>query len=126
MPLLALSFLASVQCAIAAASGVQPAGQPPLRGIEGAHFELNDNGAWSWFMDERAIVDEGRVLVGSVRACGEFIDSALPGWGNVELSVFELASHRRQIVVLHEHFEQDDHDSPALLVLGDGRYLAAY
>lgn len=29
-------------------------------------------------------------------------------------------------MVLHEHFEQDDHNNPGLLTLGDGRYLAAY
>src|SRR5215831_1333232 len=126
MPLLALSFLASVQCAIAAASGVQPAGQPPLRGIEGAHFELNDNGAWSWFMDERAIVDHGRLLVGSVRANGKFEDADRPGWGNVELTVLDLNHFASQRVVLHEHLEQDDHNAPGLLVLRDGRYLAAY
>jgi hypothetical protein len=94
--------------------------------IRGEHFLLNDNGAWSWFMDERAIVDRGRLIAGSVRANGEFGDSDRPGWGNVELNVFDLATHQTNVIVLQPHFEQDDHDAPGLLVLGDGHYLAAY
>jgi hypothetical protein len=94
--------------------------------IRGALHELNDNGAWSWFMDERVLVDRGRLLVGSVRASGRFDDRHRPGWGNIELAVLDLASGRVDRVVLHEGFEQDDHDAPGLLVLPDGRYLAVY
>jgi len=77
-------------------------------------------------MDERVIVDHGRLIVGSVRANGNFKDRELPGWGNVELAVLELASRKVRKVVLHEGLEQDDHDNPGLLVLRDGRYLAMY
>jgi hypothetical protein len=94
--------------------------------VRGTFHELNDNGAWSWFMDERAIVDRGQLLVGSVRANGTFHDKNRPGWGNVELSVLELSTGRKRVVVLHEALEQDDHNNPGLLVLQDGRYLAAY
>jgi BNR repeat-containing family member len=94
--------------------------------VRGTYRELNDNGAWSWFMDERAIVDKGRLMVGSVRTNGKFRDNTLPGWGNVELSILDLKSGEKRNVILHEHFEQDDHDGPGLLVLRDGRYLAAY
>jgi hypothetical protein len=94
--------------------------------VAGEHVVLNENGAWSWFMDERAMIDQGRLLVGSVRAVGEFDDSDKPGWGNVELSILDLATRKAEVVLLHPHFEQDDHNSPAFLVLGDGRYLAAY
>ena len=94
--------------------------------IRGDFHELNDNGAWSWFMDERVIVDAGRIIVGSVRANGSFTNNTGPGWGNVELSIFDLKSRTTRVVVLHEHFEQDDHNGPGLLVLSDGRYLAAY
>ena len=53
-------------------------------------IQLTDNGAWSWFMDPRAIVDRGRLIVGSVRANGRFADTNLPGWGNVELTILDL------------------------------------
>jgi hypothetical protein len=89
-------------------------------------IELNDNGAWSWFMDERAMVDNDRLIVGSVRANGKFKDRQLPGWGNVELAILDLTNRKVRKVLLHENFEQDDHDGPGLLVLPEGRYLAAY
>jgi hypothetical protein len=89
-------------------------------------IQLTDNGAWSWFMDPRAIVDRGRLIVGSVRANGRFADTNLPGWGNVELTILDLKFRSITQVLLAEHFEQDDHDAPGLLVLPDGRYLAAY
>jgi hypothetical protein len=77
-------------------------------------------------MDPRAIVDHGRLIVGSVRANGSFADKSLPGWGNIELAIQDLATRAVRHVVLAEHLEQDDHDGPGLLVLPDGRYLAAY
>jgi hypothetical protein len=120
------AFMVSLGLALlvsTAACATDPTGTNYVRG----HFhELNDNGAWSWFMDERAIVDSGRLIVGSVRANGTFRDNTNPGWGNVELAVLDLASGDRRAVVLHEKLEQDDHDCPGLLVLPDGRYLAAY
>lgn len=94
--------------------------------IAGDPHVLNDNGAWSWFMDERLIVDNGRLIVGSVRSAGRFDQADLPGWGNVELSILNLTSGEHLNVILHKHFEQDDHNAPGLLKLGDGRYLAAY
>lgn len=94
--------------------------------VRGTFHELNDNGAWSWFMDERAIVDRGQLLVGSVRANGTFRDKARPGWGNVELATLDLGSGKKRVTLLHENLEQDDHNNPGLLILQDGRYLAAY
>ncbi|HYO24783.1 MAG TPA: hypothetical protein VEQ85_07520, partial [Lacipirellulaceae bacterium] len=65
-------------------------------------FQLNDNGAWSWFMDERAIVDRGMLIVGSVRAVGKFRPgSEIPGAGNVEVSTLRLADGAVDRVVLH-------------------------
>ncbi|HEX8297056.1 MAG TPA: BNR-4 repeat-containing protein [Chthoniobacteraceae bacterium] len=98
----------------------------PANYVRGQFHELNDNGAWSWFMDERVLVDGGRLIVGSARANGQFQDKTLPGWGNVELSVLDLKTGDKRVVILHEQLEQDDHNNPGLLVLRDGRYLAAY
>jgi hypothetical protein len=102
------------------------AAQLPANYVAGSLIRLNDNGAWSWFMDERAIVHEGKLIVGSVRAVGDFRNNQDPDWGNVEITVYDLASGEIQRAVLHRHFEQDDHDGPALLPLPDGRYLAVY
>ncbi len=99
----------------------------PADFVVGELITLNDNGAWSWFMDERAIVADGKLIVGSVRAVKDFrAGRDDPNWGNVEVSVLDLARHKAEHVVLAEHFEQDDHDNPALLELADGRILAVY
>ena len=102
------------------------AAELPANYVAGALIRLNDNGAWSWFMDERVIVHNGKLIVGSVRAIGDFKNSADPNWGNVELSVYDIGTGDVQRTVLHQHFEQDDHDGPALMPLPDGRYLAVY
>ena len=62
-------------------------------------------------------------------ACAAWMDQANttdPRWGNVEISVYDLASGKVENTVLHPHLEQDDHDAPAFLVRKDGRYLAVY
>ena len=95
--------------------------------VAGTLVQLNDNGAWSWFMDPRAIIDDGKLIVGSVRAVGKYKQNMDdPGWGNVEVAVYDIAAGKAATTVLHEHLEQDDHDAPAFLVRPDGRYLAMY
>lgn len=95
--------------------------------VAGTLVQLNDNGAWSWFMDPRAIVHDGKLIVGSVRAVGSRqANESHPGWGNVEVSVYDIQTGVARTTVLHSRFEQDDHDGATFLVLPDGRYLAAY
>ena len=108
-------------------TAVRSGAQAPPNYVAGSLVELNDNGAWSWFMDERAIVDKGKLVVGSVRSLGDFDATRdQPRWGNVEVSVYDIESGRTVHAVLHPHFEQDDHDAPAFLVLPDDRILAVY
>ncbi len=101
--------------------------QYPNNYVATAIVRLNDNGAWSWFMDPRAIIHDGKLIAGSVRAVGSNqAHTSDPRWGNVEVSVYEIETGRVETVVLHPHLEQDDHDAPAFLVRKDGRYLAVY
>jgi hypothetical protein len=121
-----LFYLAPAWLAAVSASPELVPEQPP-NFIAGRLIELNDNGAWSWFMDDRAIVDDGKLIVGSVRAVGSFRSgNSDPDWGNVEVCVLNIAAGTVKKTVLHRHFEQDDHDSPAFLVLPDRRILAVY
>ena len=99
----------------------------PTNYVAGTLIQLNDNGAWSWFMDPRVIVDDGKLIAGSVRAIGTFQSGASdPRWGNVEIAVYDIAAKKTATIVLHPHLEQDDHDAPAFLVRPDGRYMAMY
>jgi hypothetical protein len=108
-------------------SATAPAQPQPAGTLAGNLIELNDNGAWSWFMDERAVVLDRTLVVGSVRSVGTFAAAeANPNGGNVEISTLNLTSGAVKKTVLHRHFEQDDHDAPALLVLPDRRILALY
>jgi hypothetical protein len=120
-------FFTIALCTQLAAACPGAAPEAGLNHVAGDLIELNDNGAWSWFMDERVLVDGGKLIAGSVRAVGGFNSHADDAdWGNVEVSVLDIASGARKRAVLHRHFEQDDHDAPAFLRLPDGRYLAVY
>lgn len=87
---------------------------------------INDDAAWCWFQDERALVDPGSrlLLAGSVAA--EDGAGAPTRAGSVELSVVDLEAGTSRIVTLHENLEADDHNAPALLRRSDGRWLAVY
>ncbi|PYU71266.1 MAG: hypothetical protein DMG49_09740 [Acidobacteria bacterium] len=60
-------------CLITFASALSGTGDDKIPNyVAGKLIQLNDNGAWSWFMDPRVIVDNGKLIVGSVRAIGPF------------------------------------------------------
>ena len=78
-------------------------------------------------MDPRVIVNEGKLIIGSVRAVGSNqANVSDPRSGNVEVSVYDIENGTTKTVVLHPHLEQDDHNAPAFFVRPDGRYLAVY
>ncbi len=87
---------------------------------------LNDNAAWSWFQDERAIVDaaNNRLLVSSV-ANASGTDGASRN-GDVDLATLDLTNMQVSRFVLQSALQADDHNSAALITRPDGRYLAMY
>ena len=119
---------AAVCLAVAMAAGGAPVNDEyPDNYVAGSLVRLNDNGAWSWFMDPRSIVDDGKIIVGSVRAVGSHLANQTdPRWGNVEISVYDIRTGKVDTTVLHPHLEQDDHNAPSLFVRRDGSYLAIY
>lgn len=83
------------------------------------------NGAWSWFEDERAIIDDSDpnntlLLVSSVSA------GNAPERGDIDLLWRNLDTGAQGEFELHDQLEQDDHDSAALWRRPDGRYVASY
>jgi len=94
-------------------AGPLPAGQPVV---------LNDDGAWCWFQDERAIITGSTLLVGSV-ANGRF-DPARSG--DVDVVAYDLATGKIKRFELHDRLETDDHAAPALWCRPDGRFQAVY
>lgn len=83
---------------------------------------LNDDGAWSWFEDERAIIHNGKLIAGSVAAGSHDFSRK----GSIEVSTFDLRTNAKSLATLHAGLQYDDHNSPALLVLPDRRILAVY
>lgn len=96
-----------------------------LNDVAGHLTLVNDNGAWSWFEDERAIVDPatGNVLVGTIADISGTGGAARDG--AVEVAHFNLNTRRVSRVQLGT-LPADDHNTPAFMVRPDGRYLAMY
>ncbi|MCA9236479.1 MAG: BNR-4 repeat-containing protein, partial [Planctomycetales bacterium] len=91
---------------------------------------INPNGGWSWFGDERAVIDpqRGVLYVGSL--ANRFGAGGKDKDGDVEVTRVDLATGAATIDVLHDALLSygggDDHNVASLLVLPDGRVLAAY
>jgi len=90
---------------------------------------FNDDGAWNWLQDDRAIVASDHLIVGSVAAGSR--DPRRKG--QVEAVVYHLKTgtiHRTTLRAPITPAEQkqwhDDHISPAFQRLPDGRVLAVY
>ena len=115
------------------AVGTPPSNPPaittPRDLVAGNLIQFNDNGAWSWYMDERAAVDKvgGKVIVGADLS-GAGVGGA-PRDGAIDATIFDVASGISQRSVLKPsglHFGADDHNAPAFLVRPDGKYIAQY
>ncbi len=97
--------------------------------VAGSLITINDNGGWSWFSDERAIVDT------SVGAAGKIILSSAANAagsegatrnGDIDVMSLDVATSTTTRFTLHAALQADDHDSAALWRRPDGRYLAMY
>ncbi len=104
-------------------STIEPMNLPPTE-IAKHVILLNDNAGWCWFQGERAIIHAGKLYFGSV-ATRTGADGHLRS-GNIELTQYEIATQKVITTVLHEHFQEDDHDTPAVHVRQDGRIVAVY
>jgi hypothetical protein len=110
--------------------GPAPAHPAPHDVVYGNLIQFDDNGAWCWYQDERAVVDArtGTLIVGSV---GNYAGvGGKPRNGSLEAAFFNLASGRASRFELKNAFTSygggDDHNCPAFLLLPDGSCLAVY
>lgn len=77
--------------------------------------ELAADGAWTWFNDERVIIDDDMLIIGSV-------DSK----GVSRTDCYDLKTGLRKAYPLSTWESKDDHNNPALLTIGNGKILACY
>lgn len=83
---------------------------------------FNDNGAWSWFEDERAIIANGQVIVGSTSNKA----GAQGRSGRIEVANYTIGNGFLHRAELNPGLLNNDHNSPVLHVRPDGRILAVY
>lgn len=76
---------------------------------------LTDDGAWCWFSDPRAIVEEDKVITGWVKADG-----------TIEAASLNLKNGKVRTKELYPKLQSDDHDNPAFVKTADGRVIATY
>ncbi len=85
-------------------------------------LELTDDGGWCWFQDERAVILDGRLVVGCVAMGRTAPDSK----GDVQAIVLDLDRGDSQLIELHDRLGADDHNAPAFTRLPGNRLLAVY
>lgn len=94
----------------------------PLMG--GDLLVFNDNGGWCWYQDERAILHDNKLVIGSVANGAGTGGSSRSG--DIEVTTYDLAAETLVRTTLHDNLQADDHDCQAFLPLPDGRVLAMY
>ncbi len=100
--------------------------------VKGTLIQFNDNGAWCWYQDERAVIDitGNKLILGSDASNNGFGGS--PREGDVEAVIFDINKRSIEKTILKDGasspstFYADDHNAPAFIVRPDGKYLAMY
>src|SRR5690348_13164379 len=87
--------------------------------VSGNLIQFNDNGAWTWYSDERAVVDRapGKLIV-AVDVSGSGLGGS-PRNGAIDATLFDVPSGTSQRATLKgsnvDFGGCDDHDVPGLL-----------
>jgi len=86
---------------------------------------FKENGSWCWFQDERAIIHNNQLIIGSVAdrygKNGEAVD------GNIDVTTYDLKTNTNLgSYILLEESVTDDHNAPAFLALPNDRFLSVY
>jgi hypothetical protein len=98
--------------------------------VSGNLIQFNDNGCWTWYVDERALVDPDakRVIVGCVEN-GNGVGGVARD-GNISATFFDLQSRTVSKTTLKYALTSfgggDDHNAPGMTRLPGGKYLAFY
>jgi hypothetical protein len=98
--------------------------------VNGNLIQFDDNGIWTWFSDERAVIDftGNKLVVGCVENAAGL--GGPPRDGTINVTRWDVASGMGPRDVLHPHLISDgggdDHNAPALVAFPNGQYLAMY
>ena len=94
--------------------------------VAGNLINFDNDGMWSWYMDERVIVDptNGKLLIGSNSSSPVRYPTGRPT-GSVDVFTYDIATGDRSRFQLSD-IDEDDHNAPGLMILPNGKYLAMY
>ncbi|HEY7087109.1 MAG TPA: dockerin type I domain-containing protein [Tepidisphaeraceae bacterium] len=94
--------------------------------VAGTMVDFNNDGMWSWYMDERAIIDPvtNKLMVSSVSSSPVAYPAGRPA-GSVYVSTFDLNSGTHSLFQLSA-IQEDDHNAAGLYILPNGKYIAMY
>jgi hypothetical protein len=85
---------------------------------------FNENGGWTWYNDERVVVDVegGKIVVGSAASSASSQNQNT----NIEVVIHDLASGQNTKKSLGTLSYSDDHNNPGIVVKAPGEYFVAY
>lgn len=115
---------------LAALAGSRVASAQTSDMVNGNLIQFDDNGIWTWYSDERAVVDTNgnRLVVGCVENVAGL--GGLPRDGNINVTIWDVPNGMGPRYLLHPHFTSDgggdDHNAPGLVAWPNGNYLAMY
>jgi hypothetical protein len=98
--------------------------------VNGNLIQFDDNGIWTWYSDERTVVDtnSNKLVVGCVENAAGL--GGIPRDGNINVTIWDVPNGSGPRFTLRTNLTSygggDDHNAPALLVRPDGKYLAMY
>ena len=85
---------------------------------------FNENGAWTWYNDERVVVDtEAGKMVISSAASSKSNEGAIP---NIDAVIHDLATGQNQKTVLGSLSYSDDHNNGGIVITGPGKYFVGW
>src|SRR5690606_38475411 len=85
---------------------------------------FNENGGWTWYNDERVVVDadEGKIVVSSARsnASNQSADT------NIDAVIHDIETGTNEKMALGSLSYSDDHNNGGIVITGPGQYFVAW
>jgi hypothetical protein len=85
-------------------------------------IEFTEDGGWCWFEDPRALIHDGKLIIGVVSS--GYLDPEQKG--DIRSVIYEIQTGERSSIELFDQLQLDDHDSPVFLGLPDGSVLTLF
>ena len=98
--------------------------------VSGNLVQFDDNGIWTWYSDERTVVDTNgnKLVVGCVENAAGL--GGIVRDGDINVTIWDVQSGMGPRYILHPHLISDgggdDHNAPGLVAWPNGKYLAMY